>query len=360
MIDIQESLSIVKYILEQIDFASFFESYKLPIIGGFGILVLIYIIIKIYGCKTRPKENIYDPRCYEININNFGGSVKDIYEDLIRNIYVLYFKKYNGKSHLSYEILIDRNGSKLFVCFSNNIASRITNLLKNLSYVNFVDRTQQRQKFLQNIDKNVTAFSYELSDDYVFPLRVNDKAGDISLKKGEYIFLQYNLRPINTRWIKNAKRYKKLLQKGRDPALNETLLGGCFTVVLPFLRLLADILTWLVHGSAAKTEGAKKTSRGSNIQKANIIEEKISRYGFEFIGRGIVRNLDRERQYMLLDSIQETFECKKDYFNQLIFSDIKKKLRKSDKVDLEYVFMSNEAVDVLNEKEISILLKSFL
>lgn len=360
MIDIKESLPIVKYILDQINFPALFERYKFPIIIILGGLFLINILIRLYKWKTGPKENVYDPRCYEININGNQGAAKWQYEDLIRNLYTLLFREYKGKVHMTYEILIDQNGSKLFICFPNKIVAKLNNLLNNLNYITFSDRTKQRHKFLDNLDKNITGFTYELSDDYVFPLKLNQEVLPTSIKKGEYIFLQFNLRPINTRWMKNAKRYKKLLQKGRNPSLSESLLGGCFSVVLPFLSFFADIMTGLVHGSKAKTEAVQNLGVNSKNKRLDIIEEKISRYGFEFFGRGILRTLEKDKKYAFLDYIQENFEIKEDAYNQLIFSDIKKKFKKSDKVDFEYLFMSKDAIDILNEKEISILLKSFL
>ena len=154
---------------------------------------------------------------------------------------------------------------------------------------------------------DVWGSEFILANKYVYPIKTYKEFGDplslnpetqfkdpmaslmdlcSSLKKGEQLWYQIVIKPIDFEWTKAAsKEISKIL--GEKVASEKNIADKIIDMILNLLSDFSDMIYKLGEGSSAKEEKKDDSFKMMNLKpsekrKIEAIEEKISKIGFEF------------------------------------------------------------------------------
>jgi hypothetical protein len=285
--------------------------------------------------------------------------IKEIVHRLHEHLYIQYKSKY----HFCFELFLRKGDLSLVLILPSYTYSQLpADLFKDIK-VEVVN--DHRDKFFENLSENTIGIDCELSKDFVFPLVINKETKLQSLLQDqEWIFLQLVLRPASPRWLASLDKYTQRLEKGK-PDLDRFngCMGGCMQVVLPFLTVLGDILTSLIHGSKEQKQAEDESKQPLDEKKRKHIEsvkKKRNSMGFETALRIMVSDHTKDRAYELLDQIANWFFNKEEFTNSFIFSNVLKKLEKGFKYNIFLSYIDKDTLDIMSAKEVDGLFKKLI
>lgn len=358
---LEQTYDLIRYIVSQIDFPDLSEYTLYFFVGGI-ILAVSLIIITIIKKKRAVNEYLEDGVCLKIEFPPMSDKKAKI-TDLLKVLHEKSFGLFKSKYYFALEVLIKDKELYLFLFLPAVLYEHLTECFKEGLKVDVV--TEEREKFLDNLEESVKGLKLELARDFIFPLELlskqtNSLSSDLVLQ--EWIFLQILMRPIGTKWLRLVDNYLESLRSGKDITKSTVgCLGGCLGITFPFFSLLGDLVTSLVHGSSGRGKKASKEAGLTEGQRQTleVVSKKKDSFGFEVLARAFVKASCEERSYMLLEKFLNLVSNDAPLGNSFVVSESYDKFKSNLENDLLLANMEKSTTDVLSVPEIVNLVSQF-
>ncbi|MBN2015719.1 hypothetical protein JW766_02710 [Candidatus Dojkabacteria bacterium] len=358
---LEQLYEILTYILDQINLSSLSKYYNYFFVAVIFLIVILFIS---YVIKKRHAlaEYIEDGVALLVDFSQIGGEGVEV-DDILADFYNIFYQTYGRKQYFSIEFLIRSEKISTFIFFPRGVLENIKKVLVSRR-LKFKDVTSFRERFLDSLENGVMGLDLELAKDFIFPLGLKQKSLSLAsiIEKGEWLFIQLLCRPAHDRWRKALDRYLLNLKKGKE-VLYSGCLGGFLRVVSPVFTFIANMLTFLIHGSSGKTAEVKREEIDDHLKrKFDLVSLKRGEHGFETAFRVFAQGFDKERGYYILEQLLDLVsngtsspETQDEEMNSYVATRAYDKFKSSLRNDLILANMEATSVDVLNKRELSSL-----
>jgi len=348
---IKELSELFGYIFSQVEFPDI-TPYIPYITSIVGAAVVLIIAMRIYNRKRAVREYLIDGVCIKITFTS-DEKVGEQIRTLLKHIHEQMYLNSKSKLHFTLEILKKEHTAYFFIVIPEKVFTSFREtILKGYS---FEIVTSEREKFIDQMGEEVRGITLELKKDFVFPVKLPSwKDNPINLSAHEWLFFQIVCRPRSTKWLRALDTYRNAVKKGRKPSgLTSGCCGGCFSVTIPFLSFLGDMITSSVHGGGTVSHGTEGQEDPQKKEILSLLDSKSSKYGFETSVRIFSRSVVKDRSYALLENTLSLVSNGDDEYNSLIVNKVVKKINRNTRSDLILAYLAKNCIDILQEKEIS-------
>ncbi|MBU0975931.1 MAG: hypothetical protein ABIE03_03355 [Patescibacteria group bacterium] len=354
---IEQIAEVLGYVFSDVD-REYLSRYSNYIVIAIGALTTIFIITRIVAKMKSVSEYIDNGVALYMKLTDEVNVLNKLIKTIIPELYLLAYENYGRKEYFSLEILLNQNVDRFTLFLPSKMYQIWASRAKSLG---FQIVTGEREKFIESMNPENFCTTLELARDYVYSLDLEGKSriSDF-IKPAESIFFQLVCRPQGDKWKKKLQIGLEKLKKGRpfDLDKKEGLFGG---LVFNFFNILASMITFLVHGSGpTQKEEIENVSKNSK-HKIQIINRKLSDYGFEVQCRLVISGDDEERTYFLVERLMDIYSSEGQSDSNFFVPDrLQAKLTTTFKNDLILANIDKSSVDILNEREINRVLEHFI
>ncbi len=308
--------------IEFADLPFYLVLWKIFIYGGWIPIAIIFLVFGFYlwidyiqekwYSKQKfvvlaidvPRNNVQTPKAVESIFAYLAGAHGSL--NLIEKYWLGMFQLC-----FSFEI-ISIDGYIQFLVytpekFRDLVESAIYSQYPDAEIVEVNDYTEDIPTKYPDSEYDVWGCEFILANKYVYPIKTYKEFGDplslktetqfkdpiaplmdlcSSLKKGEQLWYQIIIKPIDFEWTKVAsKEISRIL--GEKSVSEKNIVDKIIDIILNILSELSDMIYKLGEGSSSKEEKADDSFKMMNLKpsekrKIEAIEEKISKIGFEF------------------------------------------------------------------------------
>ena len=336
-----------------------YRSYCNYVWFGLGFVVVLTVILQIISKLRRVNEYIDDGVALLIESDQ-NKAASDEIRNLLLNLYNVTYTYKKEKFFFSFEILrsLERNYFILFL--PRKIYSLLVDSTDNkIKYRNI---TNQREKFIESLDKDVITFNLELFYDFVIPVKYAVKRELVGkMNKDDWFYMQMLCRPKGDKWKRTLERYLKSLEKGEDTLKQQGCIFSFTRTILPFLKMFAWIFSSMTHDSSSSKEvsDGKQGDVKKDEERIRMVNEKMAGIGFETSMRTLVSGSDMSKSYDQAESIVSALSQEQTDLNYLTASKFQDNLKENRKNDLLLAYMNRNVVDIMNADEILRMLDLF-
>ena len=362
---IEQLGEIFGYFFDQIDFNNLLK-YSKEAVLVFGVLFLTLFVIKYIKRKKAVAEYIENGICLLFKFPPMSDVESKITE-IIKQLYDEFYTKYGKKYYWSIEILTKKDQNHFFLYLPEEVYKQWDIKFTNGVEVEVVSNA--RENFMDSLEKKVMGLELELSKDFIYPYLIAS-SDDVNLNQiledDEWIMFQILCRPAGEKWLGFLEKYKESIVKGKNPSfVYQGCSGGFFSVIFKFFVLIADTLTFFIHGSGVNKEFTEvkhgDIKKPDMEDKKQLIEIKRSAYAYETVIRLCTNAKSEEKGYFILDKVLNIFTAADEVrSNSFVVKEMHKSFKSSVK---NYYFlggMDKSVVDILNIEELGSILQRIL
>lgn len=349
---LEQSIDLIKYIVQQVNWANFKPYYEY-IYAGVGFLVLLILVTVILKRLRRKSTYLNNGVAIKFSFPPMANPYSGL-QKILRALHELHVSHYGEKKHFTLEIVLLK-GERSFVIY---VSQEVYNAMPSKILEKAEIVTDYRRSFLteRNLSKGLYV-DLELAKDFPYILgRVNDsKLKEEILNTSEQIFIQISMRPLKDNWKKRVDEFILQAKKGKDPsAASQGCVAGFIGITFPFFSFLGDVLTSLIHSSSSPESNHEKgAEKGyTSDKKIEMFNEKKTDIAFEFDLRALITTGSRNRSYELVNDFLDRYTVEQKDKNFFVVENANRKIKSSIRNDFYLGYLDPNEIDVLNINEI--------
>jgi len=349
-----EAFDLAEYVIGQTVLSNLKDTFPYLLTAGITFL-FCYIIYALWKRKKRVNQYITNGVYVRIDIAELS-SYKQVMQSLLRGMSQLLFPVFGKKHYFSLEVIMSEKESKVYTLIPDQILADYIDLVKRCGCTAVILK-DFRERVIEKASDLGLLVELELESDFVFPLELlhtSEKKLEKLFQAGECGYMQILCRPAGEKWKDDLKKYVTALKLGKNPSGSSTgCSGGCLSVTLPFFEAVANVITFMVHGTGVHPAKTTPLPKNESTDKVDQISQKMAEYAFEVVIRLVVQSPDEEHRYYLLDQLLDVLSARKSSItNTLTVSTFFQKIKSGMTNDLVLAYMPGKSVDILTDKEL--------